>query len=128
MTEPDKADDFIADRHADLDAGEFGGAMTDADAATTGHGYAYCCEVCDDADPRWRIERWGDAVVTWACDTDLPEICGRLQRDREVTKLSVTDSRKARERAETARLARGEDERHQAEPGRYACCGLRIRP
>jgi hypothetical protein len=31
MTHPDKADDFTADRHADLDAGEFGGAMTDAD-------------------------------------------------------------------------------------------------
>jgi hypothetical protein len=24
-------DDFLADRHVDLDAGEFGGAMTDAD-------------------------------------------------------------------------------------------------
>lgn len=29
MTET--GDDFVADRHVDLDAGEFGGAMTDAD-------------------------------------------------------------------------------------------------
>lgn len=31
MTTTDKADDFTADRHVDLDAGEGGGAMTDAD-------------------------------------------------------------------------------------------------
>lgn len=64
---------------------------------------AYCCEVCDAEDPRWVIERWGDAVVTWACDADLPEVCGRLQRDREVTKLSVRDARKAREWAAASR-------------------------
>ena len=58
---------------------------------------AYCCEVCDAADPRWVIERHGDAVVTWACDGDLAEVCERLQRDREVTRLSVRDARKARE-------------------------------
>lgn len=61
---------------------------------------AYCCEVCDAADPHWRIERWGDAVVTWACDTDLAEVCERLQRDHEVTKLSVQDVRKLRELAD----------------------------
>lgn len=58
---------------------------------------AYCCEICSDADPHWVIERCGDAVVTWACDTDLTEVCERLQRDHEVTKLSVSDARKARE-------------------------------
>jgi len=58
---------------------------------------AYCCEACDDADPQWSVERWGDAVVTWACDTDLAEVCERLQRDHEVTKLSVSNARKARE-------------------------------
>lgn len=30
-TDPDQADEFFADRHTDLDVGEFGGAMTDAD-------------------------------------------------------------------------------------------------
>jgi len=58
---------------------------------------AYCCEVCEGADPHWEIERRGDAVVTWACDTDLAEVCERLQRDHEVTRLSVEDARKARE-------------------------------
>jgi hypothetical protein len=43
------------------------------------------------------IERWGDAVVTWACDIDLAGVCEQLQRDHEVTKLSVGDARKARE-------------------------------
>lgn len=64
---------------------------------------AYCCEVCDTDDPRWVIERWGDAVVTWACDTDLAEVCERLQRPNEVTKLSVQDARKLREQAARAR-------------------------
>ena len=58
---------------------------------------AYCCEVCDIAGPHWVIERWGDAVVTWACDTHLAEVCERLQRDHEVTSLSVRDARKAQE-------------------------------
>lgn len=64
---------------------------------------AYCCEVCEDADPHWVVERHGDAVVTWACDADLAEVCGTLQRDREVTRLSVTDARKAREWAAIGR-------------------------
>jgi hypothetical protein len=58
---------------------------------------AYRCEVCEVADPHWTIERWGDAVVTWACDTDLAGVCEALQRPNEVTKLSVRDARKARE-------------------------------
>jgi hypothetical protein len=64
---------------------------------------AYCCEVCDVTGPHWTVERWGDAVVTWACDTHLAEVCERLQRDHEVTKLSVIDARKAREWAEIGR-------------------------
>jgi hypothetical protein len=31
LASDDDSDDFVQDRHADLDAGEFGGAMTDAD-------------------------------------------------------------------------------------------------
>lgn len=56
---------------------------------------AYCCEACDDPDPHWVIERWGDAVITWACDAHLAGVCEGLQRDGEVTKLSVQVARKA---------------------------------
>jgi hypothetical protein len=58
---------------------------------------AYCCEACDDADPRWNLTRRGDVVTSWACDAHLATVAGRLQRDHEVTKLVVTDARKARE-------------------------------
>lgn len=60
---------------------------------------AYCCEECGAADPRWQLERHGDAVVTWACEGDLGTVIDRLQRDREVTRVTVTGFRKARARA-----------------------------
>ncbi len=60
---------------------------------------AYCCEICDAADPHWTIMRRGDVVVSWACDDHLAIVCERLQRDFEVTELIVRDSRKARKRA-----------------------------
>ena len=72
--------------------------MTDTAAETTGHGYAYCCEVCDGTNPHWTIMRRGDVVTSWACDDHLAAVCERLQRDFEVTELIVRDSRKARER------------------------------
>ena len=56
-----------------------------------------CCEVCDAADPAWTIMRTGDVVISWACDDHLAIVCGRLQRDDEVTELTVRHSRKARE-------------------------------
>jgi hypothetical protein len=58
---------------------------------------AYCCEVCDDADPRWNLTRRGDVATSWACDAHLATVSDRMQRDHEVTKLVVTDARKARE-------------------------------
>lgn len=58
---------------------------------------AYCCEICDAADPHWVIERRGDAVITWSCDDDLSAVVAGLQRDHEVTAVIVADSRKARE-------------------------------
>ncbi len=61
--------------------------------------YAFRCEVCD-ADPHWRVTRVGDVVLAWACDEHLAVACERLQRDFEVTKLVVQDSRKMRERAQ----------------------------
>lgn len=52
------------------------------------------CEV-DNVEPRWNVLRRGDAVVSWACDKHLAEVCSRLQRDSEVTELVVRDDRKA---------------------------------
>jgi hypothetical protein len=80
--------------------------MTQAETGTetAGHGYAYCCEVCDGTDPHWTIMRRGDVVTSWACDDHLAVVCERLQRDFEVTELIVRDSRKAREWAAAARI------------------------
>lgn len=50
---------------------------------------AYRCENCDST-PDWRVERVGDAVVTWSCALDLGLICQRLQRAHEQTRLVVT--------------------------------------
>lgn len=59
---------------------------------------AFCCQICDGT-PRWRVDRYGDAAVTWACNPHLPAVCHDLQRDFEITKLAVTDYQKLRERA-----------------------------
>ena len=64
--------------------------------ADMGSGFASRCEVCD-LDPRWRLDRRGDAVVSWACDPHLAEVCHRLQRDSEITELVVTDVVKRQE-------------------------------
>jgi len=64
---------------------------------------AYCCEVCDDADPHWSVTRRGDVVTTWACDSDLSAVIARLQRDHEITTVTVVDVRKAREWAGISR-------------------------
>jgi hypothetical protein len=53
-------------------------------------GAAYCCGQCGAERPYWRIERGGDAVVSWACAEHLSPECVRLQRDGEVTRLDVT--------------------------------------
>lgn len=78
--------------------------MTGTGAGMAGHGYAYCCEVCDGTDPHWMIMRRGDVVTSWACDSHLAAVCERLQRDFEVTELIVRDSRKARERAAAGQI------------------------
>jgi hypothetical protein len=56
--------------------------------------YAYRCEICN-AMPLWRIERRGDAVVTWACmdPGHLVTVLDRLQRSWETTELVVTRPR-----------------------------------
>lgn len=62
-----------------------------------GLGLSNCCEICDAPDPHWCLMRRGDAVITWACDSDLAQVADRLQRDHEVTELLLGDFRKARE-------------------------------
>jgi hypothetical protein len=61
---------------------------------------AFCCEICEDSDPRWRITRRGDAVVSWACNDDLDSVLDGMQRDWELTELVVVNAHKAREWAE----------------------------
>lgn len=51
--------------------------------------FAYRCEVCDDGQPAWRLDRCGDAVVSWACVRHLSEVCENMQRDHETTELVV---------------------------------------
>lgn len=60
---------------------------------------AYRCETCD-GPPLWRIDRWGDAVVSWACAEHLSEVCVGLQRDWEITQLSIYLSAKKTEWAQ----------------------------
>jgi hypothetical protein len=64
-------------------------------------GAAFRCEICS-GEPMWRIERWGDAVVTWACPWHMSRVCEGLQRDHEVTKLSVQSHAKLREWSQIA--------------------------
>lgn len=53
--------------------------------------FAYRCEVCGTG-PRWRIERIGDARVTWACAAHLSTVCTGLQHPWEDTELVVKGS------------------------------------
>jgi hypothetical protein len=56
-------------------------------------GLAFRChfapEYCDQV-TRWRLERVGDAVVTWACDRHLVTVVEELQRPNELTEVHVT--------------------------------------
>jgi len=66
-------------------------------------GAAFRCLICG-LIPRWRLDRRGDAVVTWACDGDLAEVCHRLQRINEISELVVTDCVKRAEWREIGNL------------------------
>lgn len=59
-------------------------------------GRAFRCEVCD-GEPRWRLDRRGDAVVSWACPEHLAAVSERLQRDWEITELVIRLVPKMRE-------------------------------
>jgi hypothetical protein len=63
---------------------------------------AFLCEVCE-SKPLWTLTRHGDVVVTWACDEHLSTVAERLQRDFEITQLTVILSSKAHEWADIER-------------------------
>jgi hypothetical protein len=63
------------------------------------------CGICN-AHPGWRIERQGDAVISWACNNHLAAECDRLQRDYEVSRLVVLHYAKMAEVADINRMLR----------------------
>lgn len=70
--------------------------MTDSipgSAALTLEGPAYCCPVCL-AEGDWYLLRHGDAIVSWACDGDLPAVLRAMQRDFERTEITVKESKR----------------------------------
>jgi hypothetical protein len=70
-----------------------------------GSGYLYRCFVCD-GDGHWRIERRGDVATTWSCADHFTEVAEHMQRDHEVTQLTVTLASKAAEWGEITRMLR----------------------
>lgn len=50
--------------------------------------YAFLCEVCN-ASAVWRLDRRGDAAVTWTCEEDLSDVLWKMQRNWEVTEVVV---------------------------------------
>jgi hypothetical protein len=55
---------------------------------------AYRCEACESI-PDWDLERYGDAVASWACHAHLPGVLRDLQRKFEITEISVKPSRRS---------------------------------
>ncbi len=56
---------------------------------------AFRCRYCPDRPdrlPDWRLERRGDAVVEWSCDTHLPGVAEMMQRSGERTELVLKQS------------------------------------
>jgi hypothetical protein len=49
---------------------------------------AHRCPMCGHV-PQFRLERRGDAVVSWACAGHLADECVNLQRDWETTEIVV---------------------------------------
>lgn len=67
----------------------------------SGMSAAFVCEICQ-TEPLWRLDRHGDAVVSWACAEHLSPVAERMQRDWEITELSVRLIIKMREWNELA--------------------------
>lgn len=53
---------------------------------------AYRCQMCGHV-PQWRLDRRGDAVVSWACADHLSDEIVNLQRDWENTEVVVRMAR-----------------------------------
>lgn len=52
---------------------------------------AYRCQLCD-GEPRWRLDRVGDAIVTWACpDHMVLVLADFLPVDKHRDRAAVTD-------------------------------------
>lgn len=56
--------------------------------AAEGHP-AYRCQECHEI-PSWRLDRTGDAAVSWACSPHLAHVAADMQRDFERTELTLT--------------------------------------
>jgi hypothetical protein len=53
---------------------------------------AFRCEVCDGA-PSVRLERVGDAVVTWSCQADVVEVFTRMWRERPDHAIHISEAK-----------------------------------
>lgn len=67
--------------------------------------HAFRCQTCN-GEPMWQVLRIGDVVVSWACPEHLSNIAEEMQRDYEVTELSVKRWAKLVEVAEINRMIR----------------------
>lgn len=54
---------------------------------------AFSCGHCHEPNPWWELIRHGDAVVSWACFSHLPEVALDLQRLGERTELVIREYR-----------------------------------
>lgn len=58
---------------------------------STGHA-PYTCLLCGEQNPRWRLDRRGDAVVVWACTDHLvPVLLDTLPANEHRDQATVTD-------------------------------------
>jgi hypothetical protein len=59
---------------------------------------AYRCPFCHEPGT-WRLDRYGDAVASWSCELHLAWVMDSLQREGEVTRVTVYRSAHHREGA-----------------------------
>jgi putative hydrolase of HD superfamily len=67
---------------------------------------SYSCRVCD-AYGTWRLARPGEIVTRWACTPHLGEVADAMQRELDVTELTVVHLPKLREWQELTRMLGG---------------------
>lgn len=69
------------------------------------------CEMCPGEPPPpesavWRLDRVGDAVISWACNEHLPAVLEGLQRGHEVTEVVVRSRARIEEMRDDGSLDR----------------------